>query len=91
LTKITFFIKYLFIYPRFKLILVKGQLARDEIPLYTSSTPFSPKWLPLKICNEKIQKAINYLKDNLKLNENSTIIFKKLNKFFSFCFDTSLK
>jgi hypothetical protein len=42
-------LKYLFIYYRSKLKEVKGQLAMDEIPLDTSSAPFSPILLPLKI------------------------------------------
>jgi hypothetical protein len=29
--------------------LVKGHLSRDEIPLDTSSAPFSPIWFSLKI------------------------------------------
>jgi hypothetical protein len=50
MTKIILYIKYLFIYPIFKLKLVKGQLlARDKIPLDTSSAPFSPILLRLKI------------------------------------------
>jgi hypothetical protein len=49
MTKIIVYIKYLFIYYRFKLKLVKGQLARDEILLDTYSTPFSPILLYLKI------------------------------------------
>jgi hypothetical protein len=37
--------------------LVKGQLlARDEIPLDTSSAPLSPVLFALKIRKEKIQK-----------------------------------
>jgi hypothetical protein len=42
MTTIFLYIKYLFIYPMFKLKLVKGQLARDEIPLDTSSAHLSP-------------------------------------------------
>jgi hypothetical protein len=41
--------------------LVKGQLAKDEILLDSSSAPFSPILLPLKIGKEKIQKPNNYL------------------------------
>jgi hypothetical protein len=37
--------------------LFKGQLARDEIPLDTSSAPLSPILLLLKIRKEKIQKS----------------------------------
>jgi hypothetical protein len=48
LTEIILDIKYLFIYERIKLKLVKGQLARVEIPLDTSSAPFSPILLLLK-------------------------------------------
>jgi hypothetical protein len=61
LTKIILYIKYLFIYDRSKLKLVKGQLARDEILLDISSPPFPPIWLPLKIRKEKIQKPNKYL------------------------------
>jgi hypothetical protein len=61
LTKIILYIKYLFIYNRFKLKLVKGQLARDEIPLDTSSAPFPPILLFLKIRNAIIQKPNKYL------------------------------
>jgi hypothetical protein len=39
----------LFIYSRFKLIYVKGQLERDEILLDISSVPLSPILLSLKI------------------------------------------
>jgi hypothetical protein len=42
--------------------LVKGQLARDEIPIDTSSTPLSLILLHLKIRKEKIQKPNNLLK-----------------------------
>jgi hypothetical protein len=42
--------------------LVKGQFARDEIPLDTPSAPFSPIELLLKILIEKIQIPNNYLK-----------------------------
>jgi hypothetical protein len=68
LTKIILFIKYLFIYLRFRLKLLKGQLARDEIPLIKYSAPFSPILFQLKIKKEKIQKPNNYLKiiSNLK-------------------------
>jgi hypothetical protein len=45
--------------------LVKGQLARDEILLDTSSAPFSPILLPLKIRKEKIKKPNNNLNNNL--------------------------
>jgi hypothetical protein len=56
-----YFINNIFIYPRFRLKLVKGQLARDEIPLDTSSALFSPIFLKLKIRKEKIQKSNKYL------------------------------
>jgi hypothetical protein len=83
-TIIIVYIKYLFIYLRFKLKLVKGQLlARDEIPLVTSSAPFSPILLPLKIIKEIIQKRNNYLKNNFKSKENIKIYKRKLNKLFS--------
>jgi hypothetical protein len=36
------------------------------MPLDTSSAPFSPILLSLKIRKEKIQKPNNYLKNNLK-------------------------
>jgi hypothetical protein len=40
----------------------KGQLARDEIPLDTSSAPFSPILLSLKIRKKKLKKnKINYI------------------------------
>jgi hypothetical protein len=65
LTKIVIlFLKYLYIYHRFKLKLVKGQLARDEILLDTSSAPFSLISLRLKIRKEKINKLNNYLYKN---------------------------
>jgi hypothetical protein len=57
LTKIILDIKYLFIYERIKLKLVKGQLARIEIPLDTSSAPLSPISLSLKSRKAKIQKS----------------------------------
>jgi hypothetical protein len=57
LTKINLFLKYLFIYFRFKLKLVKGQLARNEIPLDTSVAPFFPILLELKIKKEKNSKT----------------------------------
>jgi hypothetical protein len=80
LTKIIICKKYLFIYLRFKLKLVKGQLlARDEIPLDTSSAPFSSILLPLKIIKEIIQKRNNYLKNNFKSKENIKIYKRKLN------------
>jgi hypothetical protein len=66
LTKIFLYIKYLYIYYRSKLKLIKGQLARDEIPLDNSQAPFSPISLYLKIRKEKIQKPNNYLKNNFK-------------------------
>jgi hypothetical protein len=66
LEKIILYLKYLFIYDRSKLKLAKGQLARDEIPLDTSSAPFSPILFKLKIRIEKIQKPKNYLKNNFK-------------------------
>jgi hypothetical protein len=47
------YIKYLFIYIRSNLNLVKGQLARVEISFDTSSAPFSPILLLLKIRKEK--------------------------------------
>jgi hypothetical protein len=59
--------KYLFIYSRFKLKLVKGQLARDYMPLDTSSAPFSLILLILKIRKKKFKSQINFhLKNNLK-------------------------
>jgi hypothetical protein len=61
LTKLILHINNLFIYSRFKLKLFKGQLTRDEIPLDTSSAPFSPILLKLKIRKEKIQKPNRYL------------------------------
>jgi hypothetical protein len=66
LTKIILYLKYKFIYPRSKLKLVKGQLARDEIPLDTSLAPFIPILLSLKIKKEKFQKPNNYYKYNFK-------------------------
>jgi hypothetical protein len=60
LDKIILYIKYLFIYDRSKLKLVKGQLERDEIHLDTSSAPFSPILLPLKIRKEEIKKLNKY-------------------------------
>jgi hypothetical protein len=66
LTKIILIIKYLFIYSKFKLKLVKGQFARDKIILDKSLAPFSPILLLLKIIKEKIQKSNNYLKNNFK-------------------------
>jgi hypothetical protein len=68
-------LKYLSIYYRFKLKLVKEQLARDEIHLDTSSAPFSPILFFLHMGNEKIKKPNNYLKNNLNSKEN----IKKLN------------
>jgi hypothetical protein len=56
LAKIIFYIKYLFIYSRYKLKLFKGHFARDEIPLDTSSAPFSPILFLLLIRKEKIKK-----------------------------------
>jgi hypothetical protein len=79
---------YIFIYNRFKLKLVKGQLARDEIPLDITSAPFSPILLLLKIRKEKIQKTNNYLKNNLKSKENIKKFYRKLNKLFYFDIDT---
>jgi hypothetical protein len=63
LTKKFLYIKYLFIYDRSKIKLVKGKLAREEIPLDKSPAPFSPNLFPLKIKKEKIQKPNNYLKN----------------------------
>jgi hypothetical protein len=57
LTKINLFLKYFFIYFRFKLKLVKGQLARNKIPLDTSVAPFFPILLELKIKKEKNSKT----------------------------------
>jgi hypothetical protein len=54
--------------------LVKGQLARVVIPLDTSSAPFSPILLRLKIRKEKIQKPNNF---KSKENINSIICIKK--------------
>jgi hypothetical protein len=51
----------------------------DEIPLDTSSAPFSPILLPLKIIKEIIQKRNNYLKNNFKSKENIKIYKRKLN------------
>jgi hypothetical protein len=59
-----FYIKYLFIYHRSKMKLVKGNLARDEILLETSIAPFFPIFLLLKIIKEKILKSKNFLKNN---------------------------
>jgi hypothetical protein len=58
LTKIILYLKFLFIYNKFKLKFVNGKLARVEIPLDTSSAPFTPILLFLKIRKEKIQKTI---------------------------------
>jgi hypothetical protein len=44
----------IFIYPNFRQKLLKGQFLRNEIPLDTSSAPFSPILLELKIRKEKI-------------------------------------
>jgi hypothetical protein len=52
---------------------VKGQFARDEIHSDTSSAPFSPILLRLKIIKEIIQKRNNYLKNNFKSKENIKI------------------
>jgi hypothetical protein len=68
--------------------LVKGQFARDEIPLDISSAPFSPILLFLKIRIENIKKPNNYLKKNFKSKANIKIFNRKLNKFFSFGVDT---
>jgi hypothetical protein len=87
LTKIILYIKYLYIYSRSNLKLVKGQLARDEIPLDTSSAPFTPILLSLKIRKEKIQKSNNYLKNYFKTKINLKICIRKLNNLFSFGFD----
>jgi hypothetical protein len=65
LTKIILDIK-LFIYDRSRLKLVKRQLARDKIPLDTSSAPVSPILLPLKIRKEKIPKSYNNSINNFK-------------------------
>jgi hypothetical protein len=71
LTKIILYITNLFIYYRYKLKLVKEELARDYIPLYNSLAPFSPILLSLKIRKEKIQKPYIFLfKNNLKIKEN---------------------
>jgi hypothetical protein len=43
------YIKYLYIYYRSKLKLVKGQFAREEILLDTYSAPFSPILFQLNI------------------------------------------
>jgi hypothetical protein len=48
LVLIIFYIKNLFIDIRFNLKLVKGQLAKDEIPLDNSSAPLSPILFQLK-------------------------------------------
>jgi hypothetical protein len=84
LTKIILYVKFLFIYNRSKLKLVKGQFARDEIHLDTSSAPLSPILLLLKIRKEKIQKPNNYLKDNLRYKVNIKLFTKKLKILFSF-------
>jgi hypothetical protein len=88
LTKIILNIKCFFINHRFKQKLVNGQLARVEIPLDTSSAPFSPILLLLKIRKEKIQKLNNYLKNYFKSKENIKIFIWKLNKLFYFGFGT---
>jgi hypothetical protein len=54
----------LFIYISSKLKIVKGQLARDEIPLDISSAPFFPILLRLKIKIEKIKNPNNYKKNH---------------------------
>jgi hypothetical protein len=59
LTKIFLFIKYLFIYYSLKLKLVKGHLARDDIPLDKFSAPFYPILFPLRMRKEKFKKQIN--------------------------------
>jgi hypothetical protein len=51
--------------------LVKGQLARDDISLDTSSAPLSPILLCLKIIKEKTQKSNNYLKNNFKVKRKN--------------------
>jgi hypothetical protein len=51
------YIKYLFIYYSSKLKLVKGQLTRDLIPLDSSSAPFSPILLLLKIRKKQNSKT----------------------------------
>jgi hypothetical protein len=53
--------KYIIIYYRFKLKLVKGQLARDKILLDNFSAPFYPILLSLKIWKVKIIKPKKYL------------------------------
>jgi hypothetical protein len=58
-------IKYLFIYIRSKLKLVKGQLASYKILLDTSSAPFSPIEFLLKIRKEKVKNPINYYNNKL--------------------------
>jgi hypothetical protein len=67
LTKIILNVKYLFIYNRSKLKLVIGQLARDEIPLDTSSAPFSPILFPLKIKKKKFKNQIIIIKNNFQV------------------------
>jgi hypothetical protein len=70
LTKIILYIKYLFICQRLKLKLAKGQLARDEIPLDTTSASLSLILLSLKIRKEKMKKQNKYLfKNNFKLKK----------------------
>jgi hypothetical protein len=64
LTKIIFYIKFIFIYDRSKIKLIKGQLARNEIPLDNSSAPLSSIRLSLKIWKENIQKPNNRLFKN---------------------------
>jgi hypothetical protein len=88
LTKIILDLKYLFIYTRFKLKLVKGQLARDKIPLVTYSVPFSPILLLLKISIEKIQKQNNCLKIISSKKKVLKIFIRKLNRLFSFSVGT---
>jgi hypothetical protein len=71
--------------------IVKGQLARDEIPLDTSSAPLSPIMLLLKIRKEKIQKPNNYIKNNFKLKENIKIVNSRLNKLHNFVVHSLIK
>jgi hypothetical protein len=60
----------------------------DEIPLDTSSAPFFPILLSLKIRIEKIINQINIiLKNNSKFKDKIKIFIRKLNKLFSFGVD----
>jgi hypothetical protein len=88
---INFNIKYIFIYSRTKLNLVKGQTARDEILLNTTSAPSFPIWFSLYIRNEKNQKPNNNLKIIVKFRENINIFIMNFNKFFNFYIASLIK